>query len=125
MWTKTPAICSRGQYAMPSPVWGLSTQQISDARYSWFCRTRSAGIERALRGGVAIGRKNYLFAGSDRGGERAATMYSLIETAKLNGLDPEAYLRDVLARIADHPINRVAQLLPWNWKPGDQIDRAA
>jgi transposase len=55
--------------------------------------------ERALRG-VAVGRKNYLFAGSDRGGERAAAMYSLIETAKLNGLDPEAYLRDVLARIA-------------------------
>jgi transposase len=80
--------------------------------------------ERALRG-VAIGRKNYLFAGSDRGGERAATMYSLIETAKLNGLDPEAYLRDVLARIADHPINRIADLLPWNWKPADQIDRAA
>jgi transposase len=70
--------------------------------------------ERALRG-VAIGRKNYLFAGSDRGGERAATMYSLIETAKLNGIDPEAYLRDVLARIADHPINRIAELLPWHW----------
>ncbi len=70
--------------------------------------------ERALRG-VAVGRKNYLFAGSDRGGERAAAMYSLIETAKLNGLDREAYLRDVLGRIADHPIKRVGQLLPWNW----------
>jgi len=62
---------------------------------------------------------------SDRGGERAATTYSLIETAKLNGLDPEAYLRDVLARIADHPINRIAELLPWVWKPTHQIDRAA
>ena len=72
--------------------------------------------ERALRG-VAIGRKNYLFAGSDRGGERAAAMYSLIETAKLNDVDPEAYLRDVLGRIADHPINRITDLLPWNWKP--------
>jgi transposase len=72
--------------------------------------------ERALRG-VAIGRKNWLFAGSDLGGERAAAMYSLIETAKLNGLDPQAYLRDVLARLPDHPAKRVAELLPWNWKP--------
>lgn len=71
--------------------------------------------ERALRT-VALGRKNYLFAGSDAGGQRAAAIYSLVETAKLNGLDPEAYLRDLLNRIADHPINRVAELLPWNWK---------
>lgn len=69
--------------------------------------------ERALRA-VAIGRKNYLFAGSDAGGERAAAMYSLIGSAKLNGLDPEAYLHHVLARIADHPINRIADLLPWH-----------
>lgn len=69
--------------------------------------------ERALRT-VALGRKNYLFAGSDAGGERAATIYSLIGTAKLNGIDPEAYLRDVLTRIADHPVNRIDQLLPWN-----------
>jgi len=72
--------------------------------------------ERALRG-VAIGRKNWLFAGSDRGGARAAAIYSLIETAKLNGLDPQAYLRDVLARLPDHPAKRLAELLPWNWKP--------
>ena len=69
--------------------------------------------ERALRA-VAIGRKNYLFAGSDAGGERAAAMYSLIGSAKLNGLDPEAYLHYVLERIPDHPINRIGDLLPWN-----------
>src|SRR2546427_150633 len=69
--------------------------------------------ERALRA-VALGRKNYLFAGSDSGGERAAAIYTLIGTAKLNGLDPEAYLREVLTRIADHPISRISELLPWN-----------
>jgi transposase len=69
--------------------------------------------ERALRT-VALGRKNYLFAGSDAGGERAAAIYGLMGTAKLNGIDPEAYLRDVLTRIADHPINRIEELLPWN-----------
>jgi len=69
--------------------------------------------ERALRC-VALGRKNYLFAGSDAGGERAAAIYSLLGTAKLHELNPEAYLRDVLVRIAEHPITRIAELLPWN-----------
>jgi transposase len=72
--------------------------------------------ERALRC-VAIGRKNYLFAGSDAGGRRAAAMYSLIESAKLNVLNPQHYLADVLARIADHPARRIHELLPWHWQP--------
>ena len=69
--------------------------------------------ERAIRP-LAIGRKNWLFAGSDTGGERAATIYTIIETAKLNGIDPEAYLRDIITRIADHPAKRIDELLPWN-----------
>src|SRR5205085_1265775 len=80
--------------------------------------------ERALRC-VAIGRKNYLFAGSDAGGRRAAAMYSLIESAKLNGLNPQHYLTDLLARIADHPARRIAELLPWNWQPADTARAAA
>jgi hypothetical protein len=73
----------------------------------------NSAAERALRA-VAVGRRNYLFAGSDAGGERAAVFYSLIGSAKLNGLDPEAYLRHVFGRIADHPISRIEELLPWN-----------
>ena len=82
--------------------------------------------ERALRA-VALGRKNYLFAGSDAGGERAAAIYSLIGTAKPNGLDPEAYLREVFNRIADHPVNRVEELLPWHFAANrtDTLERAA
>ena len=63
---------------------------------------------------MALGRHNFLFMGSDAGGERAAAFYSLVETAKLNGLDPEAYLREVFARIAEHRIDRIDELLPWN-----------
>ena len=73
----------------------------------------NSAAERALRA-VALGRKNFLFAGSDNGGERAAAMYTLIGTAKLCGLDPQAYLQHVLARVAEHPINRIDELLPWN-----------
>jgi hypothetical protein len=72
--------------------------------------------ERALRG-IALGRKSWLFAGSDRGGQRAAAMYSLIVTAKMNGIDPQAWLADTLARIATHPVHLLDELLPWNWTP--------
>ena len=74
---------------------------------------------------IAIGRKNYLFAGSDAGGRRAAAIDALIETAKLNGLNPQHYLTDVLARIADHPARRIVELLPWNWQPLDATAAAA
>ena len=80
--------------------------------------------ERAIRP-LALGRKNYLFAGSDSGGRRAAILYTLIQTAVLNGLDPEAYLRDVLARIAEHPINRIDDLLPWAWATSPRTAAAA
>jgi len=91
--------------------WAAFTRFLDDGR---ICLTNNAA-ERALRG-IAIGRKAWLFAGSDRGGERAAAMYSLIASAKLNDVDPRAWLADVLARIADHPASRLDQLLPWNWR---------
>jgi len=90
--------------------WDAFTRFLDDGR---ICLTNNAA-ERALRR-VALGRKSWLFAGSDRGGERAAAMYSLIATASLNDVDPRAWLADVLARIADHPASRLHELLPWNW----------
>ena len=87
------------------------------------CLTNNAA-ERSLRG-VALGRKAWLFAGSPRGGARAAAIYSLIVTAKLNDVDPRAWLADVLARIADHPARRLHDLLPWNWTPPRALNVAA
>jgi transposase len=89
--------------------WRALSRYIDDGRIE----IDNSAAERALRT-VALGRKNYLFAGSDAGGERAAAIYSLLGTAKLNGIDPELYLRHVLDRIADHPVNRLQELLPWN-----------
>ena len=100
--------------------WTAFTRFLDDGP---ICLTNNAA-ERALRG-IALGRKSWLFAGSDRGGERAAFMYSLIVTAKLNGIDPQAWLADVLARIADHPAQKLDELLPWNWRPQSAISRAA
>ncbi len=91
--------------------WTAFSRFTGDGR---ICLTNNAA-ERALRG-IALGRKSWLFAGSDRGGQRAAFMYSLIVTAKLNDIDPQAWLADVLARIADHPAQKLDELLPWNWK---------
>ena len=79
--------------------------------------------ERALRG-LALGRTSWLFAGSDRGGDSAAIIYSLIDTAKLNDIDPQAWLADVLKRIAEHPAQKLDELLPWNWK-AEQLKKAA
>jgi transposase len=90
-------------------LWTALTRYCDDGRIEM----DNNAAERELRA-VALGRKNWLFAGSDSGGERAAAFYSLINTAKLNGLDPEAYLREVFTRIAEHPINRIEELLPWN-----------
>jgi transposase len=87
------------------------------------CLSNNAA-ERALRG-IALGRKAWLFAGSDRGGERAAVMYTLIQTAKLNDVDPQAWLADVLGRINDHKIGELAALLPWKWRREARVDRAA
>jgi transposase len=100
--------------------WDTFVRFLHDGR---MCLTNNAA-ERALRG-VALDRKSWLFCGSDRGGERAAAMYSLIVTAKLNDVDPRAWLADVLARINDHPASRLHELLPWHWRKPAQDTAAA
>ena len=89
--------------------WTALTRFLGDGR---ICMSNNAA-ERALRG-IAVGRRNWTFAGSDRGGERAAAIHTLIETAKSNGIDPQAWLADVLAQLPDHPARRIDEPLPWN-----------
>jgi len=100
--------------------WPAFARFLDDGRV---CLSNNAA-ERGLRG-IALGRKSWLFAGSDRGGMRAAAMYSVIVTAKMNDVDPQAWLADVLARIAAHPNSRLGELLPWNWRALNAISRAA
>ena len=100
--------------------WERFARFLDDGR---ICLTNNAS-ERALRG-IALGRKSWLFCGSDRGGVRAAAMYTLIGTAKLNDIDPQAWLADVLGRIAETPQTRLDELLPWNWVPKQELDQAA
>lgn len=100
--------------------WNAFTAFLDDGR---LCLTNNAA-ERALRG-IALGRKSWLFAGSERGGDRAAFMYTLIVTAKMNDIDPQAWLADVLARLPDMPISRVHELLPWHWKTATELKRIA
>jgi transposase len=91
--------------------WVALTRFLDDGR---LCMSNNAA-ERAIRP-LAVGRHNWTFAGSDEGGRRAAAIYTLIETAKLSDVDPQAWLTDLLARLQDHPAKRIAELLPWNWK---------
>jgi transposase len=100
--------------------WGVLTRFLDDGR---LCMSNNAA-ERTLRC-VAVGRHNWTFAGSDEGGRRAAAIYTLIETAKLNDIDPRAWLAHLLARLPDHPNRRISDLLPWNWRPPPQVAAAA
>ena len=106
-------------YLLSSNHWPGFTRFLEDGRV---CLSNNAA-ERSLRG-VALGRKSWLFAGSERGGQRAPAMYTLIGTAKLNDIDPQAWLADVIARISDTPVSRLHELLPWNWKSADQTATA-
>jgi len=107
-------------YLLSPNHWPGFTRFLEDGR---ICLTNNAA-ERSLRG-VALGRKSWLFAGSERGGQRAAVMYSLIATAKLNGIDPQAWLADVIARISDMPVSRLLELLPWGWNAAAPQVKAA
>ncbi len=100
--------------------WAVFTRFLDDGR---ICLTNKAA-ERALRG-IALGRKSWLFAGSDRGGQRAAVMYSLIVSAKLNDVDPQGWMAYALANIATHPTSRLDELVPWHWRAENALPRQA
>jgi transposase len=105
---KKTSLAQAIRYALTN--WRALTRYTTDGRLE----ISNNAAERAIRP-LALGRKNWLFAGSGRGGQYAATIYTIVQTVKLNGLDPEAYLRDIIARIANYPARRIADLLPWNW----------
>ncbi|EYD75125.1 Mobile element protein [Rubellimicrobium mesophilum DSM 19309] len=113
-------VAKASAYMLDKDRWPAFTQFLEDGRV---CLTNNAA-ERALRG-VTLGRKAWLFAGSDRGGHRAAFFYSLIVTAKMNGIDPQAWLAAVLARLPSLPVSRLPDLLPWNWAPASNRQKAA
>lgn len=102
-------------YMFKKDRWDAFTMFLKDGR---ICVTNNAA-ERALRG-IALGRKSWLFAGSERGGDRAAFIYSLIVTAKMNGIDPQACLADVLAKLLNTTASRVQEFLPWNWQSSER-----
>jgi transposase len=105
-----------GAFRYATSRWTALTRYVGDGRLEMSNNV----AERAMRP-LALGRKNYLFAGSDEGGRRAAIIYTLIETARLNDVDPEAWLGDIISRIADHPNTKIDELLPWKWtRPGSQ-----
>ena len=119
--SKHNSVAKAIDYLMPpkGERWEAFTAFLDDGR---ICLTNNAA-ERALRG-IALGRKSWLFAGSERGGDRAAFMYSLIVTAKMNDIDPQAWLADVLAHLPDMPQSRVHDLLPWHWKARPLVQAA-
>lgn len=120
--SKHNSVAKAIDYLMPpkGDRWEAFTAFLADGR---ICLTNNAA-ERALRG-IALGRKSWLFAGSERGGDRAAFMYTLIVTCKMNDIDPQAWMADVLARLPDITVSRLPELLPWNWKAEQEAVKAA
>ena len=126
LWTERALLSKHAKvakainYLLSPSHWSTFTRFLTDGRV---CLSNKSA-ERSLRG-AALGRKSWLFAGSERGGQRAAFMCSLIGTAKLNGTDPQAWLADVIAQISDLPVSRLPELLPWHWKSAATQIKAA